>query len=183
MKRAMYLIGQPGAGKTTALGLALRGLAVYRMPKPIAHVVYTPTYGSDHVLGVQLGTLRDDFGGTDALALGVQPAAEKFVRGLRVDSLVAEGDRLANDKFFAALVEAGWELQVVWLDVPDELAAQRRAERGSKQNAAWVKGRQTKVLRLAEAWKAVRVDGTQPPAEVRAALEALPAIEQMHAYD
>jgi hypothetical protein len=184
-KLALYLIGQPGSGKTSVLQGALRGLAAYRVSKPLAHTVYTPTWGSEHVLGVELGFARPPHGGTDVLAMGAQPLAEAFVHRLAAGPvLLGEGDRLANAKFFAAVMSAGFVLTVAWLDTPDEVAASRRDGRGSSQSPSWIKGRQTKVRRLAEGWSGtlLRLDGSLPLPEVIASLKATPALLSMHAF-
>lgn len=141
-----YIIGQPGAGKTTLVRALTDGLHKQAVTWPVAHIVYPD------VSAIQLGADRDDFGGTDALGMSVQPKALDFLDWAQSNwhGAFAEGDRLANGKFFEAVIALGYELEVIHLDASDELAAARRAARGSTQNEGWVKGRVTKTRRLAE---------------------------------
>ena len=89
---------------------------------------------------------------------------------------IAEGDRLATAGFLDALGESSDRFDLVWLDVPDELAAARRAQRGaSAPTDTWLKGRATKVRRLVESRPHVRLDGTMDPAQLVAAALAIPA--------
>jgi len=141
MPELLYLIGFPGAGKTTLLSKCLEGIPSTTVLDPFAHVVYPG--------GAQLGKVRGTFSGTDALSLSVQPKVVKWLSHRPYENIVAEGDRLANERFFQSVQEYGYHLTVVYLDIPPWTAAERRAERGSNQNPAWVRGRQTKVAGLA----------------------------------
>lgn len=174
---ATYLIGEPGAGKSTLLRELVGDVTFSQEPKPFGHLVYWGGERYDEVLAVQLGGLHETFPGTDRLSMGVQPKAIQFVTtsALGVPSLFAEGDRLATDSFFTALDEASGVFDVVLLDTPPAVCAERRAERGP-QNDVWVKGRRTKVARLAERWahKLTVIDGSRTMAEQIAALRELP---------
>jgi hypothetical protein len=72
---------------------------------------------------------------------------------------LAEGDRLANPRFFDTARLVGIDLQVVLLDTPPAVAALRRAARPGSQHAGWIQGRITKTARLADAYQAVRLAG------------------------
>lgn len=145
VNQLLYLIGQPGAGKSTLfskLGLP-KGRA---LKTPFLHTVYPSGL-------IQLGGLRETFSGTDTLPMDVQPKVIQWLKLSADDArVIAEGDRLANDLFFRAARSYGWELTAVYLCTPDNVAAQRRAERGSTQNLSWIKGRSTKVANLAKFW-------------------------------
>lgn len=170
MKHFLYLIGIPGSGKTTLLRACLAGLPCRVERAPFAHTIYDR--------GVQLGCEREAFGGTDALAMNVQPLVEAWLRQAPYEAIVAEGDRLANDRFFNAVEAAGWPLTVAWLATPEEHAAQRRRARGSAQNESWLRGRITKVNRLAGRWATPlwMLDGALPLDLLVAQLSAHPAI-------
>ena len=164
MKRLIYVIGQPGVGKTTAVNAAL-GQPESEHPKPFYHLFY-----ADGAV-CQLGRLRDDFSGTDALSMSVQPIVEEWLRTHQVPTIVAEGDRLANGKFFASAQMAGYKLELVYLSASYPVLESRRRERGSSQNPAWLAGRRSKVQRLVAAWKPTHyIDGERSVDQVAQAL-------------
>jgi len=174
--QCLYLVGIPGSGKSTLLAAALKGLIAVPVAQPFAHTVYTGGRG------IQLGARRFTFSGTDALSLSVQTKAVKWLTDpyFPYAAVVAEGDRLGNAKFFQALKDAGWELTVVLLSTPPELAAQRCAARGSNQNATWLAGRHTKIKNLIDAgWVDIWADGRKPVHELVAELQQLPVIQQI----
>lgn len=167
----IYLIGQPGAGKSTLFDAVLRPERRGAVNDPIPHTVLGKR--SD---GAELGARRAQFSGTDALPMDVIVQAESFVRRRPYPNMVAEGDRLACDRFFTAVLDAGYALELVYLDVPDALAAQRRSRRGSRQNESWVKGRATKAATLARSWSARVIDGSVPLDLQAAAMRHMPAL-------
>ncbi len=160
-----YVIGVPGSGKTTAMAAATASLeASARNPKGSpAHVLYLDHYLE--VKAVQLGALREKFSGTDALSMSVQPLAISWLQQTQWAHVVAEGDRLNNVSFYEAVQRAGYRLEIAWLDLPEDMANQRRAARGSNQNPKWLAGRVTKVRNIVEAMrsKVTRIDATQAP--------------------
>lgn len=147
---ALAIIGEPGIGKSTVTAALTADLPYEEALQPFAHRVYS--------CGVwELGRRREDgFGGTDALSMSVLPTVEQFIEGIRPKLLLFEGDRLANPRFFDCLRKLGYDLDVAVLYAGNGLAASRRKERGSSQNAAWVAGRATKVKRLGDAYADVR---------------------------
>lgn len=161
-----YLIGQPGAGKTTVLAALTEGESADLRSKPFAHMSYPNG-------AIQLGRTREDFGGTDALAMSVQPKVLAWLAHDRPTAVFGEGDRLGNGKFFRAVDALGYGLTVVLLRTPDEVAAGRRADRGSKQNETWLLGRRSKVENL-RPWVTHIADGTRPVEEIVAGLKLLP---------
>lgn len=137
------MIGEPGVGKSTLLaGLVTGARATYRL-RPVAH--------ADYGRAAQIGVIREGFAGTDGLALNAQPAVLEWLARYPFDYFVAEGDRLANAKFFTAVQALGYRLTVAAL-LGAELAAVNREKRaqvvGRAQNDTWVRGRATKVDRL-----------------------------------
>jgi hypothetical protein len=132
--------------------------------KPFAHTRYGT--GLAH-----LGANREQYPGTDGLALNVQPAAIKWMETFR-GVVAAEGDRLANAKFFNAALAAGYRLDVVYIDVPELVSRRRAWRRGSRFDDRWFAGRLTKVQRLVKQFDShvVSIDGTLPRGLVAARL-------------
>lgn len=152
----VYIIGAPGSGKSTTVSLATRDWEhIIDWQRPFAHSVYAE--------GIRLGRTEAQFPGTDTLSMSVNPLACEFVR--ENDGLcVAEGDRLANSKFFYACPS----LTLIHLDVSVSVArerARKRAEQfGSRvQDESWWKGRVTKVDNLRARFPHVSVDGSRTP--------------------
>lgn len=162
--RTVYLVGIPGSGKSTALRAATELLgwkALLFTRDPVPHITYDN-------LAMQLGRNRADMSGTDALSMSVGPSAVQWVCSRPTDMLIAEGDRLAYDKFLDACVEAG-ELELVWLDVSPSVARARALARNDvEQNATWVKGRIRKVDNLVARRPHTRVDASATPEVVAA---------------
>lgn len=164
-----YIIGQPGAGKSTALRSALQHLNRAQQTKPIAHTLYAKD-GNTNIIAVQLGADRPDYPGTDTLSLGVFPTAVEFLKSYPAPTVIAEGDRLASPKFFEEAILAGYRVNVILIDTPDDVAASRRASRGSNQDPTWLKGRITKTRNLTARYHPVSIDGTAPPETVASQL-------------
>lgn len=161
MRKLLYIFGVPGSGKTTLVAEALRGAVGERIEEPVLHMRYNPS-------AIQLGADRSTFGGTDALDMAAQPRVTKFLEGSSFLYVLGEGDRLGNLKFFE-WARQHFQVTLVHLDTPPEVAAARRAARGSKQSESWLKGRATKVQNLAGIadWQ---LDGKSTPETLAAKL-------------
>jgi hypothetical protein len=164
--RLVYVIGEPGAGKTTLVDAALAGWTRIPQTSPVPHELLTNWQG--RLMGAHLGRHRPPFGGTDALSMSIQPAALAWIAGHPAPVVVAEGDRLANARFFDTVRLCGVELTVVLLDTPPLVAAQRRAARPGSQHEGWIRGRITKTARLADAYQATRLVGPSAADDLRA---------------
>jgi ribose 1,5-bisphosphokinase PhnN len=165
--RLIYLVGQPGAGKSTLMWALTDGWrdATDKGPGGLwLRWLWTPTSGNELPDAAEIGRRRDAFSGTDALSMGVMPYAQAWIRATTVPLVLAEGDRLASMKFFDAACNAGREVIVVHVATTDAVAIERRRDRGSSQSERWVRGRCTKVARLVAAARSagiqvVDVDG------------------------
>ena len=160
-RQFLYLIGEPGIGKSTLMAQLTSTMLAIEQVSPIRHILWLDGYQEPRF--AELGARRaNGFSGTDALPMGIQPRATEWIAQRPYRSILAEGDRLANDGFFAAVEAAGYKLTVVYL--AGSVAAERRIQRGSRQNPAWVRGRITKTERLAIKWGALDliVDGKDP---------------------
>jgi len=146
-----YVIGPPGVGKSTLVEALLEGWSP--TPEKLGILGLTRwTRSSGEV--VEIGLHRARFSGTDALSMGVMPVACEWIKRRPEEHVVGEGDRLASMRFLGAAAEGGYDPVLVVLDCPDYLLDARRRARGSQQNEQWLRGRATKVSRLAEAWAA-----------------------------
>ena len=162
MRQLLYVIGIPGSGKSSLVAELVRGRRRRVHPKPFAHTIYEDGL-------VQLNRERKSHSGTDALSMSVMPYVLAALDTGVWPRVLAEGDRLANQGFFQGVRSAGYLLTVVLLDTPPEVAAERRAARGTTQNEAWVRGRVTKIDRLAGS-ATLCLDGTRPLEELAALL-------------
>ncbi len=178
MKHALYIIGEPGVGKSTLVDTLVGDALALDGRSPVAHRVYLTTGGGVTELGTR-GNGRE-FGGTDALPMDAISRVEPWVTGEGWGDdalLMAEGDRLAVDRFFHALLGADWDLRIVVLEAMPHVARARREARGSNQNEIWLKGRQTKVRRILERWdwtgRVLHLDATRRPEELASDLAAV----------
>lgn len=170
MATLYYVIGIPGAGKTSLLNAALAGVPYQAVDDYPARRVYPG--------GVLLGRERGVFSGTDSYPYNVQPVVLEWLVSCGLQRVLGEGDRLANDRFFRGVVAAGWNLSVIYLNTPPALAAERRKQRGSNQNLAWVKGRITKVHSLAARYASWELDGSLSLLDLAKAFRTTPFMRE-----
>lgn len=174
MNHMLYLIGQPGSGKSTLAAALTEGLHATAVRHPFAHTVWSST-----PLVVEFGARREKFSGTDALSMSVQPKVVEWLDDAPYSLVLAEGDRLANGKFFTAVLKAGWKLTIARLGVSAAVGEARRHARCVElgidaQDPSWLKGRMSKVAKLSVDWQALilDLDGDQPVDRVRDQLVA-----------
>ncbi|GAA4908158.1 P-loop-containing protein [Streptomonospora salina] len=182
MTRLVYLIGEPGAGKSTTMAALTARCDRIGRRAPFAHDLLVR---SREVVAVELGRRRARFPGTDALALSVEPSARSWLPSSPVPLVLAEGDRLATAGFLGAAEAVGFAPTLVWCRPPAEVAAQRRRARGSAHEPSWVRGRTTKARRLAalaeaRGWPVITDACTDAPQEIGARLAArVPELEAL----
>jgi hypothetical protein len=171
----IYVIGVPGAGKSTLVNNALDRLGV----PPTHHTQPVPHDRYDDIW--YLGRRRPHFPGTDALSMSIQPDVAEWLHNLTQAGatqpriLLAEGDRLANHKFFDTVTTCGHRLTIIHLDCPPSLSGARTRDRAQAigiepQSFAWWKSRYTKTLNLVNSRPVTRYDATQPPSTLAANL-------------
>lgn len=167
---AIYIIGAPGVGKSTVSAIVADRLGCHRptlVTSPVAHEVYPNGW-------VTLGRPRDGFPGTDTLGYSAINAVVPWVESdARPTALLAEGDRLAVDRFMTTLTDAYERFVLVHLDAPLGVSWQRAVDRahdlGRKpQNETWWRGRAAKAANLARRWGAAEIDAERDPRAVAA---------------
>ena len=130
MNQLLYIIGASNTGKTTCLNKAL-AIPLDTGNWPIAHTLYRG--------GIQLGLVRDQFSGTDALGKHVQISVPNWLHGrFKPRYMVGEGVRFSTQKFMSGLLEHGWRLHILRLTADDAILAERRGARTAEQ-LEWLK--------------------------------------------
>lgn len=170
----LYLLGEPGSGKSAVLNAILGYLEPGVVTsKPFAHAEY---HRSATAI-TYLGKADPLFPGTDRLSMAALPIVEAWLRAQRPEVVLGEGDRLANNRFFREARNLGYTLSLAHLSTP--LAAARRLARGTMQDPGWVRSRITKHLTLAQEWDALCVDSSGTVEATLRALAALPALREL----
>ena len=148
MITVLFVLGSPGAGKTTLVrglfGGSHRNIAerLSYIEKPKwTHMPHMAAAG--HYKG---GT----FDGADTVPYnGVQVALDYWEKHFITRELtVLDGDRFSYEKVKDWFLPRADRVCAVLLDANEESLTRRREERGSKQNPTWLKGRATKSQRF-----------------------------------
>lgn len=147
----IYLVGAPGCGKSALMAELTRLCDRVPQLKPPAHEVLVRR---GVIVGAELGLRRDSFSGTDALPMNIAPRAASWMRGGYYPLVLGEGQRLGNSGFLSASRDAGYRVHLIYMHAPEEVLAQRRNARGSKQNCSWLKGAATAAKNLMTAEQA-----------------------------
>jgi hypothetical protein len=136
----LWIVGEPGVGKTTIARALLLGYSDHptfenQSPKWTG-------FGSAAAAGWWRG---EKFDGADTLAISQIKPAMTFWRDFlhHTEVAIIDGDKLSNAGAVEVAREAGAKL-ICFLITGEEKAAERRGTRGTVQNATWVNGRRTK---------------------------------------
>lgn len=152
MTQLLLIVGEPGAGKTSAMREGTQHLNRLTIP-PDTFPARDALLNPKGLVGVELGAQRGVFSGTDALPMDVNPKACAYIQNPPEQPAVvlAEGARLTNRRFLQAAVDAGAQVTLLHLDNPqaDTWRAARAEQLGKTQNEQWAKGRATAARNLA----------------------------------
>lgn len=156
--RILYIVGRPGAGKSRLVAELFQGLRFVQLHRPFAHAVYENG-------AVQLGEVREQYPGTDALPYQVaRDVLEWLPDALKVYPLVVgEGSRLGTDAFFKSVEAAGLPLVVIHLDADAQTAKERMLLRGHRAPLpVCVHQWASKADRVGRKWARVALDAREP---------------------
>lgn len=147
LKQTIFLVGEPGSGKTHTVRSFL---PVGSTPESPLKRVFLHRVGEVCVLGKY--EEGEKFAGTDRLDMSVHPHFEEWVRQESPTKLIIEGDRLFNKRIFDFLLSEGHVLKLLQLNTENKIAADRRVERGTKQDPSFIASRSTKIENMVSAY-------------------------------
>jgi len=155
MGRLIYLVGAPGAGKSTLMARMTKKYLRTPHGGSVPHDSLVNPRTGDIVAG-ELGRQRGQFSGTDALAMNIITKAIPWIGSCPYPLVLGEGARLANMRFLNAAAHPNGgsrDVLVVHVEHDDTETwrAARSAQLGREQTEAWVKGRTTAARNLAAA--------------------------------
>lgn len=142
----IYLVGVPGSGKTTLMRELTKSCARYEIRRNPTYEALLNEVGD--VVGLEVGRRNGMFSGTDALPMDVHPKAVAWIKRAPFPLVLGEGMRLGTTGFLTAATDTGYKVHLVYLHVSQEIAARRRARRGSTQSESWIKGAATRAENL-----------------------------------
>lgn len=149
MKNAVLLAGIPGTGKTTVAKALIERLGGFSSFEPYTPEQLVNCVRSDDLVIVGKYDDSDDvFQGTDKLSMAVSPNFQKYVSDQTPERIFVEGDRLVGNKTIDFLLDIGYTVSVVVLEVSDDARLARYAERGSDQSDKFIKSKMTKVSNI-----------------------------------
>lgn len=161
MTTVLFIVGPPGVGKTTAVRMML-GENVTLIEKPKWTIV-SNLAAAGHYTG-------KTFDGADSVPYnGVKEALAYWDEHLKWSKTftVLDGDRFSYAASKAFFEQRADRVCAMYFSASDAVLAHRRAERGSNQNPAWVKGRVTKATKFFHSFADKRlVDACLPTIEV-----------------
>lgn len=149
--RAAYILGAPGVGKSSVMSALYDVLEVWPDPD-----TWYRERGELHVeplrdwvgrcKGFSIGRTREAYSGTDALSMSAARDARAWALDCDAEPpelLLAEGARLAEVPFLAALSLKVDKLRVVYLQAAETTMEARRA--GRTQSPTFMKGATTRA--------------------------------------
>lgn len=148
--KVLILGGVPASGKSSMMLEVIKRLGKKEKGVPFArNGVKGLLFAKQKIL--ILGSYeREDFPGTDTLAMNIQPKVVALLQAMKDDdiSVCCEGDRLFNAGFIQSVKNMGVVYQIIILEVAAEIVSLRRNKRAKEQNAVWLKGRASKVANI-----------------------------------
>lgn len=150
-RQLIYLVGAPGAGKSTLMWELTSRWTRTPAPEGLTRD-YLLDPQTSALEAVELGKRRPHFSGTDALGQSViATAIHWMINQAEVDLVFAEGARLGNRRFLSACAAAGYLVILGHLEHPQiaDWRLARERELGRTQNLSWVQGRTTAARNLA----------------------------------
>ncbi len=178
----LWLVGEPGIGKTT-LARELLGLyGPYRvLDEPKQKWTITSDQNTEKRIAAAGHYTGDTFDGADTVGYSGAEAHLKFWYTFLAPSFgvtLFDGDRFSHAgavNFFIKNEPTQKLVCVRLIDdtVVDDLAKKRRAARGSNQNATWLKGRATKARNFYDAFPGRKstLDASFTPLELAVSLK------------
>lgn len=163
MSQVIFFVGAPGVGKTTL---------IRQFIEPDSYFVMKPKWTVGSSLVAAGHYTGGAFDGADTVPYnGVKDALAYWGQKFRgVPRTVFDGDRFSHGgvvDFFDGLKV---EMVCIQLFAEADVLVERRAGRGSHQNATWMKGRLTKAINFAAAFAArkslIQIGAEGPPEEV-----------------
>jgi broad-specificity NMP kinase len=146
-RKLTAIIGRPGTGKTTLMRKFMEGSNWTNTE--FAKLV-TGHFCHERNLAI-IGKYEEGevFAGTDRLSMAAQPAVLEWLKTTPDGAdVIFEGDRLTSQKFFDAVIEMGYDLEIIVLSTTEQILKQRYEERGSDQSETFLNGRATKIANI-----------------------------------
>lgn len=146
MRRAIWIVGEPGVGKTTLVRNWLNGLKLTVREERPKHELYRN--GSVFVAGHYVG---GKFDGADTLPISdIKPLRELWRTKYSSCAIsIFDGDKFGSAASMEMARSENAQCQVILLVAGSAFVAARRAARGTVQNGTWVAGRKTKSANFA----------------------------------
>lgn len=153
MHTAVFVVGPPGVGKTSAVREILGGNYKNYTHPDTAKVKWCLQEGGPWVFAGHYGV--GTFDGADTVPNdGWIPCMEHWEREIlpnpQYKYTLFDGDRFSHANCQKFLEDRGVRVLCVHLTAPDEIMDARRKERGSDQNPTWLKGRVSKARNFAD---------------------------------
>jgi hypothetical protein len=161
-KVLIYGIGYPGSGKSSAFRTAMAGVQCMHEISPFPMAIYENGVA---MLGRWQFAKNDaPCWGSDSMAPFMKPAVLGWMRQAMPKLVLVEGDRFNHKDFFEKCTGMGYEIKMVFFDVPAEVTRERYQTREDKEaNPGWYKGKITQVNSTRELFKdsLTVIDGLQ----------------------
>lgn len=151
----LYIVGEPGAGKSTLMREIYKGWGYQMVAKPFLYTEFANGV-------IMLGGIRDGYPGTDMLGLDASPRVVEWLQEYHPPLVMGEGARLGTAKFLISAQSLGYDIHLVRMVSAGEARARRNA-RPDPQRASFVKGQVTKSADVAAEFHALDISPTMPP--------------------